>query len=361
MSKKIRLEYLDSVRGIAALMVVFYHFIGWRWGEEPAYNIASMVFNGSDAVSFFFVLSGFVLSYKYFHFPSNEINIPQYIYKRILRLYPAFIFTILLNYLYWHRNELGWHVLADVFYYNRMQLWEELLMVRGMHKFYVPGWTLGVEMALSLLMPILIAAALKNIKLIIWLLPITVFVGSYLSGFTFHFALGIILAYYFPKIRDYDSASKPWYKYRYLLGFLIFLLFSIRHIDRLVTFGPTYNYIAGLIGLDFFDYTAVASFFILLWVINQPKLQQMLHHQVFLFLGKISYSVYLMHWLFVVYVMEHWDKWDAYLTNPYVKFLTLLFAVLVGTIVSATAVYYGIEKVFIRVARKKYRWQFWLK
>ena len=61
MSQRVRLEYLDSVRGIAALMVVFYHFIGWKWAEEPAFHLSSMIFNGSDAVSFFFVLSGLVL------------------------------------------------------------------------------------------------------------------------------------------------------------------------------------------------------------------------------------------------------------------------------------------------------------
>lgn len=361
MSNKLRLEYLDSVRGIAALMVVFYHFIGWKWGEEPAYHLASMFFNGSDAVSFFFVLSGFVLSYKYFHFPSTEINIPQYIYKRILRLYPAFMFTVMLNYFYWNRHHLGLHLVADIFYYNKMQLWEELTMLRNHHKFYVPGWTLGVEMALSLMMPIFIAAAQRNIKLIIWLLPITLMMGNYISGFTFHFALGMILSYYFPQIRDFDASKHRWFKYRYFFGLLIFLLFSIRHIDRLFGFGPTYGYVAGLLHIDFFDYTALASFFILMWIINQPKIQQLLHRKVFLFLGKISYSVYLMHWLWVVYIMEHWNKWDAYLTNPYLKFGTLLGVTIIGTILSATALYYGVEAVFIKIARKKYRWQFWLK
>ena len=60
-----RIEYLDSIRGIAAMMVVVYHFIGWRWAERTMFHVSSMFFNGADAVSFFFVLSGFVLSFKY--------------------------------------------------------------------------------------------------------------------------------------------------------------------------------------------------------------------------------------------------------------------------------------------------------
>ncbi|MGB1217754.1 MAG: acyltransferase family protein [Saprospiraceae bacterium] len=94
---------MDSVRGIAALMVVFYHFIGWHWGERVEYHLASIVFNGSDAVSFFFVLSGFVLSFKYFQ-RGGELNIKKYTFNRVLRLYPAFIVAVLMNFFYWYRG-----------------------------------------------------------------------------------------------------------------------------------------------------------------------------------------------------------------------------------------------------------------
>jgi peptidoglycan/LPS O-acetylase OafA/YrhL len=34
MNKSNRIDYLDSVRGIAAMMVVVYHYIGWRWADK---------------------------------------------------------------------------------------------------------------------------------------------------------------------------------------------------------------------------------------------------------------------------------------------------------------------------------------
>jgi peptidoglycan/LPS O-acetylase OafA/YrhL len=61
-----RLHYLDALRGIASLMVVVYHFIGWRWENNPEFHWGAMLFNGSDAVSFFFVLSGLGLAFPYF-------------------------------------------------------------------------------------------------------------------------------------------------------------------------------------------------------------------------------------------------------------------------------------------------------
>ena len=61
------LKYLDSARGIAALMVFISHYTGYVYNFQNPRNIGiyCLLFNGNDAVSFFFVLSGFVLSYKY--------------------------------------------------------------------------------------------------------------------------------------------------------------------------------------------------------------------------------------------------------------------------------------------------------
>ena len=48
------------------------------------------MFNGSDAVSFFFVLSGFVLSYKYLAL-GQPLDMKQFYTNRIFRLWPAFL------------------------------------------------------------------------------------------------------------------------------------------------------------------------------------------------------------------------------------------------------------------------------
>lgn len=356
-----RIHYLDSVRGIAALMVVFYHFIGWHWQKNVEYHLGSMIFNGSDAVSFFFVLSGFVLSYKYFQ-RDSELHIKKYVFNRFLRLYPAFIITVLLNYVYWHYGD-GIKMLRDVFWYNDRQLWEELLMVRNHHKFYIPGWTLGVEMALSLLMPVLILAGKHNFKLILWFIPLSMIMGpGYISVFTMHFCLGMILAYYYPQIRDYDFSQHKWYRFRWLIYLVIFLLYSLRHIERIDSFGPSYYKFANLLKLDIFHYTGFASFLILIIIINNQKIQTFLNKSPLIFLGKISYSVYLMHWIIVVFIMERWEKFSTMFGGKTLKigsyetftfeFIIWLFISIILTIISATAMYYWVEKPFIKLSKR---------
>ena len=358
-TKKIyqRLEYLDSVRGIAALMVVVYHFIGWQWADYTKYHVASLVFNGSDAVSFFFVLSGFVLSFRYLH-TYAELDFPYYFYKRVLRLYPAFIVAVLINYFYWNTAWIAEgqfeNLFVDMFWKNDQGLWEELLMIRTQHKFYIPGWTMGVEMALSMVMPLFIYAARGNIKMIWWFLPISIFLGPYMSIFGFHFALGVLLAYYYPIIKDFDWKMSKYYKYRYAIITLTFLLFSARHLSRIIPFGNTYYKLAAITKIDFFHYSGFASAVILLWIINNKVAQSVLINPILLFLGKISYSVYLMHWLIVVYVMKNWESLISLFPNWYLGFGVLLLATILATILSATVVYHFVEKPFIKIG-KTYR------
>jgi peptidoglycan/LPS O-acetylase OafA/YrhL len=57
-----RIQYLDSIRGLAALSVVIFHCISNHWGYRTDAKISFLLFNGSDAVSLFFVLSGLVLT-----------------------------------------------------------------------------------------------------------------------------------------------------------------------------------------------------------------------------------------------------------------------------------------------------------
>jgi peptidoglycan/LPS O-acetylase OafA/YrhL len=84
-----RLTYLDSIRGFAALSVVIYHTNGWLdFTKDPFFHssvpthLLNVIFNGPSAVSLFFVLSGFVLSLKYFLKPNRPISYLEFIIKR---------------------------------------------------------------------------------------------------------------------------------------------------------------------------------------------------------------------------------------------------------------------------------------
>jgi peptidoglycan/LPS O-acetylase OafA/YrhL len=79
-----RLHHLDSLRGIAAVVVMLHH---WRdmftVSLVPVYLVP--VFAGLNSVKLFFVLSGFVLSLPYWSGRQSSYN--KYLVRRICRIY----------------------------------------------------------------------------------------------------------------------------------------------------------------------------------------------------------------------------------------------------------------------------------
>ena len=348
-----RLDYLDAARGIAALMVFFYHYFGWRWHEshKTAVNILSLIFNGSDAVSFFFVLSGMVLSYKYLNLHAS-LDIRKFYINRVFRLWPAYCFTIVVCFLVGYRDSLNSETLKYVLIDDNTQFYEELsLLWAKSHNHFIAGWTLSIEMFLSLLTPFTIVLAKYHRKLLLWLLLCLMMSLPLISQFYIHFTLGIIISAWFNDIRSDQFKATAVYKYRYFLLGVAFVLFSIRHIDRISPLGPSYKYFADVIRLDFFTYTAVGSFIFLCYIVQSEKLQRILGHSIFRFYGRISYGVYLMHWIVVSLTFEYWAAIRTYLPGKWTAPIVMLLACFAITTILALGVYYAIEKPFIRWGR----------
>ncbi|TGE18663.1 acyltransferase family protein [Hymenobacter elongatus] len=351
-----RIDYLDSVRGLAAFAVVIYHFTGWRWNETLEFKLGAMVFNGSDAVSLFFVLSGLVLSWKYFQ-PNESIVIDaahyrQYVINRVVRLYVPFLAALAVYYLYGHRHDALGQLVSD-FSLNTHHWLEEALLIRGKHDMYTPAWTLEVEMAASLFMPFLVLLLRQSRQLFLLLLAVCAVLGS---GMIFwgiiHFCLGMLLTYYFRQLATADARRAAWYRYRYVLYLVVLAMFSSRHITRIYPLGEGVNYILGLLRIDLFHLTGVAAAFMLAYIINSPRLQRWLATGPLLFLGRISYSVYLLHWFVVVYIMDHWDKLAAPFTTSAVAFWVLLGAAVAATLVLATIFNILVERPSIRLGKR---------
>jgi peptidoglycan/LPS O-acetylase OafA/YrhL len=81
---------LDSLRGISASIVVFFHVDG-----DAAVRKIPFVANGFLFVDFFFVLSGFVIAASYGEKLINEYSIGKFMFLRWGRLYPLHAFMLL--------------------------------------------------------------------------------------------------------------------------------------------------------------------------------------------------------------------------------------------------------------------------
>lgn len=88
-------ELLDGLRGVAALLVIWYHVHeGYAFAKG---GIIETLNHGYLAVDFFFILSGFVIGYAYDDRWKNSLGIKEFFKRRLIRLHPLAILGAVLG------------------------------------------------------------------------------------------------------------------------------------------------------------------------------------------------------------------------------------------------------------------------
>lgn len=336
-----RLEYLDSLRGVAALMVCFGHFINWRYGHLLQVKMATFFLNPNDAVSFFFVLSGMVLSLPYLQY-EKKMDIGKFYVARVFRIFPAFLVTlVLLELLYIIKGDWTWY---EVFIQNRSDFWKEALLILGVNKLYLPGWTLTIELCISFFMPFLIIVAKWNRQLLPWALLASLISAKVTGQFFFHFILGIMIAAHFETIKAATFRQHFMYRHKVAVAFLAMICFSLRHIFLCFSIEGT-----PLMNIGFYTLSGIAAFVFIILLVQSRSAQRFFEHPVMVFYGKISYSIYLTHFLFICLVWWHWDTHilPVFPNTETALIITALLYFAVTT-ASATLLHYFVELPFIK-------------
>ncbi len=359
-----RIEYLDSVRGLAALSVIAGHFIA-------SYGLPQMIaffsktplalfFNGAGAVSLFFILSGYVLSIKFFSnnwtTQSASFSFLKFAISRIFRIYPLFFTALLIS--YFARNYIDTSFITipqETAYSTRLwsQLYtlkrfilESLLIVRipkdaGL-RLLPQDWSLTIEILLSICVPFLaLFCRWRPATFIVF----SVFALYFLrvNQYFFEFIFGVSLAFYTPILMSKWSSI-------HLLTKIIFLLTGIILYTSAYTFPPL---LIRYLDLTFFNITSWGSFIILTSVICSDKLQRILNHAVLRFFGKISFGLYLFHYIIILAIVPFFIKYlnAMGLENiPTVKIITFSFVISTTSLLSYI-MYYLVERTFIKVGR----------
>lgn len=143
---------LDGFRGIAAIMVLWYHIFEAFATSE----IDQIVNHGYLAVDFFFVLSGFVIAYAYDN-RWNSISIKDFFKRRIIRLQPMVFMGTLIGaglfyfqyYSQWKTSEISFFSLFFASIKNAFLIpstpWQEIRGGGEMFPLNGPSWSLFFE------------------------------------------------------------------------------------------------------------------------------------------------------------------------------------------------------------------------
>ena len=305
---KRRLDVLDTLRGLSALMVVFFHM-----------NYSSLLYSlpiirHSDLfVDFFFVLSGFIMYYNYGRLPDTA-SFSQFIGMRFFRLYPLHL-ALLIAF-------VGCDALYAIVRFLRsgsaamtasgdygLDLMLNLLLMNGFQirppSFNGPSWSISTEFWTYVLFGSIVLG-FRNVRRYTMAV---IFTGVCLAAlFAVYMRYGVI--------KGFTLFLFPRCIFGFFLGAAMGTLLSPGKCESgnanspiaallqaiAVIVAVTALTIVGFSPLDVFLpvlFAAVIGTFVV-W--PQTRLTQLLLHPPFLWLGQHSYSIYMVHWFVLMQV-----------------------------------------------------------
>ncbi|WP_315836259.1 acyltransferase [Bradyrhizobium prioriisuperbiae] len=297
---------LTGVRGIAAVLIVLYHFGNVPLlgpGTAPYYRVP----HGYLAVDLFFMLSGFVMAYIYRDaFRSDGLrNFYDFMVKRVARLYPAY-WVIAALYLLKLALGLDRDMLSSFDAYDAVG---NVLMLTGwgLHVYPLIGvsWAASSELGSYLVLPVLLVVMFQR-GLVVSLLATAAALGAVvviaMSGLG---SAGPL---------DVTSGNSFLPLLRAVAGFALGLaIFRFSHLLDGLSMMAQDLLVAGLtiaivvVGVLFHHDLPIYLLFIpfVALLSRDGRLAQLLYGNPLVYhLGAISYSIYLMHQLFVSFAVR---------------------------------------------------------
>lgn len=151
-----KLDQLTSLRFFAAMMIVVHHSHGLFGFGQNNYNLG-------NGVTFFFVLSGFILQYVYKEIDSWE-QVRKFLSARVARIAPAYFASLLLGSFLVHYNFDTLTFLSTIFF---VQAW--IPISTFYYSYNSVAWSVSAEMFFYLLFPLILwkwnGASLKGLGL----------------------------------------------------------------------------------------------------------------------------------------------------------------------------------------------------
>ncbi|CAM3029198.1 acyltransferase family protein [Flavobacterium frigoris] len=333
---------LTSLRFLFAFMIFVHHmtFLAKSKSSTLRWIHESILKEGYIGVSFFFILSGFILAYNYRDSMLNQkISKSNFYIARIARIYPLHLLTLLIAVPITIQNvnfELSlWF--KQLFFNSTLT--QSFVPIKKIYfSFNSPSWSISNELFFYLLFPflILLISKLKILKYskgllipFLLLLPILMLVIPpiyyknlfYVNPFfrIFDFVVGILLFELYLKIKNTEKVIN--YNVLEFSSILLLVVFFIFHSQLpLVVRYSIY-------------YWLPMSFLILVFAFQKGVVSRLLSTNTLILLGEISFGFYMFHQLVLKYFLML-NKSLLHITNEYLIISIILIVSLIISYIS---------------------------
>lgn len=334
LKKENKLNALTGLRAIAAAMILIEH--------ASVFKIPGATSGRLDhGVSFFFVLSGFILAYVYPRFDGAK-DVAKFFAARISRIWPAYLVSLLLA-------AVALRMPANQF------LLPNIFMVQGWipswpyyFSYNAPSWSVSTEMFFYLAFPALIfrwertwlwkwLAAGALVIFLIWLvgemhLPrlsmsneATQHGVLYINPLAriFEFVSGMVACLAYRRLRT--SMRELPKIYLSILEVMISIIAVASICDGLsFSMFPHFMRTAGAQWTSKSSDVLIFPVLIFLFAFGEGSLSKLLGSRLMILLGEISFSVYLTHQTVFYYYVKRWPSQSTDYTGFTICVLTTL-------------------------------------
>lgn len=317
---------IDGLRAIAVMAVILFH--------------AKFINGGFIGVDIFFVISGYLITGIILKgLTEHNFSFAKFYERRVRRILPALLLVTLASIpfaLYYlspiHRMEYGKSIIAIVFFVSNIFFYNSINYFNQENEYnpLLNTWSLSVEEQYYLLYPLIIFFIIKHARryldyLLILLFVISLIYSQYcgeleskanfylLPSRVWELMLGGILAYY-------ERKKVITFRFTPIILPIIALLCicaSCWYFDKF-TISPGYITLVPLFGVA-----------IIIWYCggNDP-ITKILSLRPVVFLGKISYSLYLWHWPIFVFFSIAYPRSNSVIDKIILIAVSLLLAIL---------------------------------
>jgi len=305
---------LNSLRFFAAIAIVIFHFGKWSWPFDSTLNNYALIMN--IGVSFFFVLSGLIMTIVYKHLKTfSKDRVKDFYKKRALRIVPLYILALVVVFiLYIFMGGISHKILITQFFENLffLQAWHPINAL----SLNFTGWSLSVEMFFYAIFPLIfpfVVSRKNKLKEIFafWMISnlIVVFLcfnldqnNLIINYFTKYFPLlhlnqfliGIIAGLYYLKgIKKGNNL--------FILSFL-FLLIYLPFVSK------------GLINIAHHDGLLAPVFALMIIGAASSKglIKKILSHPLLVKAGDASYGIYILQFPVYYFVYEAYKFFNVF-------------------------------------------------
>lgn len=330
---------LTGIRAIAAYLVFFHHFNPFQKNESTRllFGLFNEMYIG---VTVFFVLSGFLIGYRYFE--TENFNFKKYITNRIARIYPMYFLLTILTFSVFYFSDSSHSLFSiKVFLLN-------ITFLKGLFGDFVftginQGWSLTVEEMFYFSAPLFFILIHRSrfflIFLPVFLLSFGFLLTNYfnscsLSGFfvsnkfmlnytlfgrCFEFFIGISLSIFYKRNKNKIKSGYSTYTGLLIIISSLFLLNLLKGDYKYGIMNP----FGILINNLFLPFCGISLLF---WGLlrEQTFVQNILSSNLFVILGKSSYIFYLIHLGVIEYFIQKNITSNIYLIFLLINIISIL-------------------------------------